>query len=113
MGELTSKKRNNLPRKDFAVPGRKYPVPDKAHARNALARVSQFGTSKEKAEVRAKVKSKYPGIGEKGGTVKKSPAKKTMKKSAHKGAMKMNRMPKGHDAIGSHAGYAMGMKKRK
>ena len=47
---------------DFAVPGRKYPIPDRSHARNALARVSQHGTPTEKAEVRKKVKSKYPGI---------------------------------------------------
>lgn len=60
--KLTSSKRNSLPGKDFAVPGRKYPVEDASHARNALARVSQHGDAKEKAEVRAKVHRKFPGI---------------------------------------------------
>lgn len=60
-----------LPKRDFAIKrGGKgghgaYPIPDKAHARNALARVSQFGTPAEKAAVRAKVHRKFPGIGRK------------------------------------------------
>lgn len=42
MGKLTSKQRNSLPASDFALPGsRKYPVENKSHARNALARASQ------------------------------------------------------------------------
>ena len=56
-----------LPAKDFAGPGRSYPINDATHARNALARVSQHGTSEEKAKVRAKVRAKYPGIGRKRG----------------------------------------------
>jgi hypothetical protein len=64
MAKLTTKKRKKLPAKDFAEPKeRKYPVEDKAHARNALARVSQHGTPAEKAAVRRKVHSKFPGIG--------------------------------------------------
>jgi hypothetical protein len=63
MAKLTTKKRKGLPTKDFAVPGRKYPINDPAHARNALSRVSQFGSPAEKAAVRSKVKRKYPGIG--------------------------------------------------
>lgn len=63
-GPLTTKARNALPTKDFAVPGeRAYPINDKSHARNALARVSQFGSPEEKAKVRSAVKRKYPGIG--------------------------------------------------
>lgn len=62
MAKLTSKARNALPTKDFALPGRRYPVSDKSHAQNALARVSQNGTAKEKAAVRSKVASKYPGM---------------------------------------------------
>jgi hypothetical protein len=59
--ELTSKGRAQV--KSFAIPEtKKYPIHDAAHARNALARVSQFGTAEEKARVRAAVKSKYPGI---------------------------------------------------
>lgn len=42
MAKLSSKARNKLPKSAFAEPkDRKYPVNDKAHARNALARVSQ------------------------------------------------------------------------
>ena len=64
MTKLTTKTRNALPSKSFAEPGeRKYPIEDKAHARNALARVSQHGSAAEKAEVRAKVHSRYPGMG--------------------------------------------------
>lgn len=61
--ELNAKKRKSLPTSDFALPKeRKYPVDTKNRARNALARVSQFGSNKEKAKVRSKVKRKYPGI---------------------------------------------------
>ncbi len=62
MSKLTSKERRELPKKDFAIPGGKYPIPDASHARNALARVSEFGTPAQKAEVRAKVASKFKGI---------------------------------------------------
>lgn len=42
MAKLTTTRRNDLPTSDFGMPGeRKYPMPDKSHARNALARVSQ------------------------------------------------------------------------
>ena len=64
MATLTAKKRKSLPKKSFALPaGRKYPINDAAHARNALARVSQYGTPSEKARVRAAVHRKFPGIG--------------------------------------------------
>lgn len=76
MARLTTKRRKALPKKDFALPGEvkkgarggkltrgAYPIPDKAHARNALARVSQHGTPAEKKKVRAAVHRKYPGIG--------------------------------------------------
>jgi hypothetical protein len=43
--DLSTKDRKKLSKKSFALPGkRKYPIPDKAHARNALARVAQHGT---------------------------------------------------------------------
>lgn len=67
MAKLTAKARKALPKKDFALPGGRYPVEDKNHARNALARVSQFGTPAEKAKVRAKVAARFPSIGKKGG----------------------------------------------
>ena len=42
MAKLTSKKRNALKGSTFGLPGkRKYPMPDKSHARNAKARASQ------------------------------------------------------------------------
>jgi hypothetical protein len=71
MARLSYGEREHLPAKDFAAPSKRkggkggYPIPDAAHARNALARVSQFGSPALKAEVRAKVHRKFPGIGKK------------------------------------------------
>lgn len=63
MAKLNAKQRNALPASDFAEPGkRKYPVEDKNHAKNALARVSQHGTPAEKAQVRRKVAKAFPGL---------------------------------------------------
>ncbi len=72
-GKLTAHARQSLPRSDFALPGKgsgpkgagsgSYPIPDASHARNALARVAQHGSSAEKAEVRRKVHAKFPDIG--------------------------------------------------
>ncbi len=63
MAKLTTEHRNELPDSDFAGPDRSYPVYDRSHAANALARVSQFGTSELKARVREKVHKKYPDMG--------------------------------------------------
>ena len=52
MGELSERKREQLPAKDFGLPEKartkaakrdsgNYPMPDKAHARNAKARAAQ------------------------------------------------------------------------
>jgi hypothetical protein len=42
MANLSEKKRDSLPNSKFGLPEeRKYPMPDKAHARNAKARASQ------------------------------------------------------------------------
>ena len=42
MGILKAATRNALPSTEFGLPGsRKYPMPDKAHAVNAKARVTQ------------------------------------------------------------------------
>jgi hypothetical protein len=63
MAKLTAKKRNKLPANDFAEPGkRKYPLDTKNRAKNALARVSQYGTPAEKSAVKRKVHAKFPGI---------------------------------------------------
>jgi hypothetical protein len=68
MAKLTYEERKRLKTSTFAIPsGRKYPIPDKSHARNALARVSQFGSPAEKAKVRAAVHRKFPGIGQQSG----------------------------------------------
>ena len=68
-GKLTTAGRRALSKSQFALPdgnrqgikGR-YPIPDKAHARNALARVSAYGTSAEKAIVRRNAYKKYPSL---------------------------------------------------
>lgn len=73
MAKLSTAARKKLPSSSFALPGKgegpsgkgsgSYPIPDKSHARNALARVSQHGSSAEKSKVRAAVARKFPGIG--------------------------------------------------
>lgn len=65
MARLTTKARKKIPAGKFAGPDRSYPIEDKGHARNALARVSQFGSPALQARVRAKVHAKYPGMGKK------------------------------------------------
>lgn len=62
MAKLTAKARNALPNSAFAGAGRSYPVQDRSHAVNALARASQFGTPALQAKVKAKVRAKFPGI---------------------------------------------------
>lgn len=55
--------RKRLSNKDFAMPKeKKYRIDDIAHARNALARVAQFGTSAEKIAVRNAVHRRYPSL---------------------------------------------------
>jgi hypothetical protein len=63
MAKLHAKERNALPSKDFAGPDRSYPIEDASHARNALARVSQFGTKELKERVTRAVHRKYPDMG--------------------------------------------------
>jgi hypothetical protein len=60
LAKLTAAARKKIAPKNFALPGGRYPIEDKSHARNALARVSQNGTAAEKATVRKKVAAKYP-----------------------------------------------------
>lgn len=63
MAMLTTKRRNKLPKASFALPAqRKYPIPDAAHARDALARVAANGTLAQQAQVRAAVRRKFKGI---------------------------------------------------
>lgn len=61
---LTTKARKHIAEDNFALPGRRYPIHDESHARNALARVAQHGSSDEQAKVKAAVYHKYPGLKE-------------------------------------------------
>jgi hypothetical protein len=75
MAKLTAADRKRIPKSQMAVPSKgksasrggavsgSYPIPDKAHARNALARSSGKPVA---AQVRAKVNAKYPGLAKKG-----------------------------------------------
>lgn len=63
MAKLTSRGRKHMKSSSFAIPSKRaYPIPDKAHARAALSRVAQHGTSAEKSQVRRAVKKRYPSI---------------------------------------------------
>ena len=67
MAVLTTKKRKALPESAFVFPPKgnepgRYPIHDRKHAANALARVAQFGTSAEKAAVKKAVCAKYPDM---------------------------------------------------
>jgi hypothetical protein len=62
MTKLTSATRKKIPTGEFALPGRRYPIEDEAHARNALARVAQDGTPAERATVRRKIARRFPGL---------------------------------------------------
>ena len=70
MAKLTTSKRKAFPKSAFAVPSTRsksggkggYPIPDHSHAINALARVSQFGTASQKAQVKRAVKKHFPDI---------------------------------------------------
>lgn len=73
MAKLTARGRQSLSSGQFALPGKgkgkggkgagSYPIPDRSHAQNALARVSQHGSSAQKAKVRSAVARKFPGMG--------------------------------------------------
>ena len=67
MGKLSMRMRKSLSSSQFANPSKapssgSYPIPDASHARNALARVSQFGSSALKAKVRGAVMKKFKTI---------------------------------------------------
>lgn len=62
--KLSTDARKNLSASEFAIPeSRSYPIHDESHARNALSRVSQFGSDSEKSRVRGAVHRKYPHMG--------------------------------------------------
>lgn len=72
MAKLSYQQRKKLPKSSFVFPSQKnqgnpagkgaYPIPDIAHARNALARVAANGTPAEQAAVRAAVYAKFPQL---------------------------------------------------
>ena len=63
MTKLTTKTRKSLFAKDFALPGRRYPIEDKAHAANAKARATQeFEAGKLSADDRAKIDVKADAV---------------------------------------------------
>jgi hypothetical protein len=62
MAKLKAKTRNALPAKDFALPGRRYPIEDKGHARAALSRAAHNATPAERNKIRRKVEKKFPGM---------------------------------------------------
>lgn len=67
MADLSMKARKDMSSSSFAIPSKapgsgSYPIPDLAHARNALSRVAQFGTPAEQAQVKAAVYRKFPEL---------------------------------------------------
>lgn len=69
MSRLTWKERERLPKRDFVFPSKapgpgSYPIPDASHARNALARVRRFGSTREQAAVCQRVARRFPRIHE-------------------------------------------------
>lgn len=67
--ELTTAGREHIKDKNFALSSEQsdtgkpaYPIHDKAHAANALARVKRHGSPSEKAEVYRDVAKKFPGL---------------------------------------------------
>jgi hypothetical protein len=67
--ELTTTAREHIAPENFAIPEKapgsgSYPIPDLAHGRNALARVSANGTAEEKERVQRAVYAKFPVLKE-------------------------------------------------
>jgi hypothetical protein len=63
MTKLTTKSRKALPTKNFALPGKRYPVEDKAHAANAKSRATQqFRAGDLSAEDRAKIDAEADAV---------------------------------------------------
>lgn len=73
-GKLTYHERQKLSDKEFAIPSeRKYPIDTADRARNALARVSAYGTPEEKRKVQEAVRRRYPQIDDPKGKLPGSP----------------------------------------
>lgn len=64
MTKLTASSRKKIATKSFALPSKRaYPIQDRTHGANALARVSHHGTPAEKKTVKKAVCKKYPTMG--------------------------------------------------
>jgi hypothetical protein len=60
MAKLKASKRNSLPKASFALPGKRaYPIHDRSHAANALARASGKSVY---STVKRKVCARYPSL---------------------------------------------------
>jgi len=88
MAKLSAAARKKIATSDFAVPAKagspkakaksgNYPIEDRSHAKNALARSSGKPVA---AKVRAAVAKKYPDMAKKAAPAKKTAAKKAVKK---------------------------------
>lgn len=80
MANLSTNQRSNMPNSQFAVPSQapgsgSYPIPDAAHARNALARSSGKPVH---GQVAAAVHKKFPNVEQQ----RKSATKSAMQKRA-------------------------------
>lgn len=65
-------KYKNLKASQFGLAAqRKYPLNTKKRARNAIARASQHATAAQKAQIRRRVKAKYPSIKQSTGSKKR------------------------------------------
>jgi hypothetical protein len=63
MSKLTTEARKKLPKSAFALPGGRYPIEDKAHARDAKARASQgYNSGHLSAAEKAKVDQKADSV---------------------------------------------------
>lgn len=85
---LSTEERNALPASAFALPGRRFPIHDRAHAQNALSRVAQglkegTLTKSEAAKVITAVCRKYsdfPTCSRRKSGRKVSPKRKTVRR---------------------------------
>lgn len=89
MAKLTTAKRKALPKSEFALPGGKYPIPDKSHARNAKARASEMEhKGKLSAGQKATIDAKADRVLGKENDMKKMTTKAPAKAKAKKTPMK-------------------------
>jgi hypothetical protein len=61
VARLTSRGRKRMKAKQFALPGKRFPIHNASHARNALARAANLPPA-ERQKVRRKVKARFPSI---------------------------------------------------